>query len=378
MPEVHQLPPSEFGVEDTGPYGLFNQVPIPIERGHDRQRIIAVFGGSVAANFWFTERRWRILEETLNAIPELEHVKPVDLNFAFGAYKQPQQLMAASFFISYLGQDVDVVVNIDGFNEIALSWVNQCKGIAPSMPYALNMRAVATRIGATGPSDAAYNLAAHFRLRATRARFASSWLADHLLSRWWLRASHHDGRSGLSAVPLERASAADTRESVIYEAAERWERSSRHLWALATAADAVYVHILQPNQYCDTGRTFTADELSFAFSEAWYEQSAPLGYPLLLEGGRRLSDQGIDFVDATRLFDDVTETVYRDGDCHYTWFGKRMFAEEVAQQVATALRARELAAAAEGRTGPALRETPSGSFIEASDGAPRAGVAALP
>ena len=41
------------------------------------------------------------------------------VNVALGGYKQPQQLMALTYLLS-LGAEFDLVINIDGFNEVAL------------------------------------------------------------------------------------------------------------------------------------------------------------------------------------------------------------------------------------------------------------------
>ena len=53
-------------------------------------------------------------------------------------YKQPQQLLVPTYFLS-IGQVFDLVVNIDGFNEVALSSVNHQRGLDISMPSAMHL-----------------------------------------------------------------------------------------------------------------------------------------------------------------------------------------------------------------------------------------------
>ena len=53
-------------------------------------------------------------------------------------YKQPQQLLVLSYFLS-IGQTFDLVVNIDGFNEVALSSLNHQRGLDISMPSAMHL-----------------------------------------------------------------------------------------------------------------------------------------------------------------------------------------------------------------------------------------------
>ena len=82
----------------------------PAKRTDKHDFIIGIFGGSVAAGFAV-------------ATQEARDFQPIDgrnvrvLNFASGGYKQPQQLLVLSYFLS-LGQTFDAIINIDGFNEL--------------------------------------------------------------------------------------------------------------------------------------------------------------------------------------------------------------------------------------------------------------------
>jgi len=51
----------------------------------------------------------------------------VTLCFSHEGYKQPQQLLVLSYFLS-IGQPFDMVMNIDGFNEVALGGINDRYG----------------------------------------------------------------------------------------------------------------------------------------------------------------------------------------------------------------------------------------------------------
>ena len=58
------------------------------------------------------------------------------LTVAMPGYKQPQQLLALAYLLSH-GAQIDVVVNIDGFNEVALPQAeNLPKGVNPFYPRA--------------------------------------------------------------------------------------------------------------------------------------------------------------------------------------------------------------------------------------------------
>ncbi|HZD41645.1 MAG TPA: hypothetical protein VE131_13050, partial [Terriglobales bacterium] len=86
------------------------------ERRYSSQYVIAILGGSVADQFAsYVISRPQYFEKLRQAIPEIggRAIRIVDL--AFGGYKQPQQFIAASYFL----ESIDMTVNIDGLNEIA-------------------------------------------------------------------------------------------------------------------------------------------------------------------------------------------------------------------------------------------------------------------
>ena len=91
--------------------------------------VVAVTGGSAALGL--AVHRSDMLRSTIleGAPPPVRRV--VILNLALPGFKQPQQLLAVNY-LRALGATFDVVVNIDGFNEIALGpAVNSAQGVAP-------------------------------------------------------------------------------------------------------------------------------------------------------------------------------------------------------------------------------------------------------
>ena len=82
---------------------------------------IAVFGGSVADQF--ARVGTPALIATLRADPLFQGKGFSVSDFALGGYKQPQQVLALAYFSSQI-ERFDLVINLDGFNEIALSTFN--------------------------------------------------------------------------------------------------------------------------------------------------------------------------------------------------------------------------------------------------------------
>jgi len=82
----------------------------------DQDLVVGVFGGSFAAGFSVIKRR--VLGQ-LDKVGRFAGKNLLVMTFAVAGHKQPQQLMALNYLLS-LGARIDLVINLDGFNEIAL------------------------------------------------------------------------------------------------------------------------------------------------------------------------------------------------------------------------------------------------------------------
>src|SRR6185295_15210675 len=66
--------------------------------------------------------------------PRLRNRRVYVRSFALGGFKQPQMLGALAYLMA-LGERFDVVVELDGFNDVALSsFANKNKGVFPAYP----------------------------------------------------------------------------------------------------------------------------------------------------------------------------------------------------------------------------------------------------
>jgi hypothetical protein len=108
--------------------GLVANGPLMAERG-DSRVVVALTGGSVASYCA------PVLESEFNRRLEASgSARRVRIqNLAQHGFKQPQQLMALTFALT-LGARFDLVVNLDGFNEVALAEVNVLDGVHPAYP----------------------------------------------------------------------------------------------------------------------------------------------------------------------------------------------------------------------------------------------------
>jgi len=110
--------------------------------------LVGIFGGSVAHSFALQggER----LASQLSALPPLGGRPVRTLDFGSGGSKQPQQLFILAYLL-HLEQRFDFVINLDGFNEVALGGLNVKEGLDTSMPSAIHLRSLS--VLASSPND---------------------------------------------------------------------------------------------------------------------------------------------------------------------------------------------------------------------------------
>ena len=103
----------------------------PFRKNSENQFIVGIFGGSVA--LWFCQIGAHRLVEQMKRDAFFGGKEIVPLCFSHEGYKQPQEAVVLAYFLS-IGQPLDLVVNIDGFNDVALGSLNNERGLDFSMP----------------------------------------------------------------------------------------------------------------------------------------------------------------------------------------------------------------------------------------------------
>ena len=327
----------------TNNFGFPSRVNYPFSKTSDRQFVIGVFGGSVGA--YFCRLGTARLEETLRRSAVFNNREPVTLCFSHEGYKQPQQLLVLSYFLS-IGQPFDLVVNIDGFNEVALGRINDRYGWDVSMPSHEHLDALINVVNqATLTTAKLESLARIVRYRQqlndiaernNRTRLASVEFMlrhyyDFLRRRYEQERVRFDGlpsnppaNSPIHVTPPVRPR---TGAAVYEDIAANWRNASVLMQQVLAARGVAYLHVLQPNQYYST-RAFTPAEKAIAFNDGSpFKEGVANGYPFLekaLEPGA---------LSAVHLFDTAREPVYVDNCCHYTSAGNRLLADFIARAV---------------------------------------------
>jgi len=332
-----KIPISEYGfVDKSGPI-------------HTRSRdkvIVGIFGGSVG--FWFSVLGRESLITELRKSPLFSSKEIVIVTTALYGYKQPQQLMALSYLLA-LGAEFDIIINVDGFNEVALppaenipkhvfpffprNWLGRIQGlpntesqsIAGEIGYLEAKRKDWARIFSITPLR--YSIALNLLWKYYDHHLAAAISRDELA----LQRNRPGGSSYVATGPPRGyRSEADLFEDL----ASVWRTSSSQMDRLCAANGIRYFHFLQPNQYVAGSKIMGKEELRQAVLEGHpYRKGAEKGYPYLTRAGQNLVDQGVHFHDLTMIFAHDAEPIYVDTCCHLNERGNRILGSVIGRAI---------------------------------------------
>jgi len=340
-------------------YGFLSPYDYPFKRTKPNQFIIGVFGGSVASNYSIFEVQNQILPKYLKQFPGLKDKEFIILSFATGGYKQPQQLLILNYFLA-LGQELDMVVNIDGFNEVALSNLNNKNKIdlaMPSIQHILPLTSLASNSLSTKAMKATIAIKENkARINQGLKSLGQCKLAacDALTSVYIQNLVNNYRKDVIRFEKESKQTQKDEGGTVIYinlnnsvikddaafeQMAQNWAKSSIFMNKVLSASNVPYFQVLQPNQYYQTKRVFGEAEKLIAFNkDSPYAKAVKLGYPALFKKFRNLEKNNIDILNGVNIFDDTEEIVYVDSCCHYNQRGEEIFSNYVGSSILKKLR----------------------------------------
>jgi hypothetical protein len=353
MLALHSVPVNDWGFLDDKP---------PFRPVAADEEVVGIFGGSVA--FWLSVWGNDALIRELEKSPALHGKKIVLVRTALGGFKQPQQLMALNYLLA-LGAHFDVVVELDGLNDIALAPGWQVpKDVFPFYP-----RGWPDLLGEAGDPEL-IRLQGRVlyleELAGDRARQFSGSVPSHSVfasTLWRLLDRNVEAQLAQARVEMEAykpKAAADRRNYAFLGPTRKyadpadmyrdlvavWQRSSLQMEQLSRASGARYLHFLQPNQYFEGSKPMSeAEKKTALWPGSSYERDVRAGYPLMRQAGKELQARGVDFHDLTGLFAQVSEPLYTDSCCHFSREGNQMLGETMGRAIAQALAKPDRAAA---------------------------------
>ncbi len=340
-------------------YGFISPYDYPFKKFKKNQFVIGIFGGSVASDFSIFQIQNKILPQYLKQVPGLKDKEFVILSFATGGYKQPQQLLILNYFLA-LGQELDLVVNIDGFNEVALSNLNNQNQINLAMPSIQHISPLTSLANNSLSTEA---MQATLRIKENKTRINEgleslqhcSLAACDALTSVYVKNLVNNYRKDVIAFEKERSKKQQDEEgSVIFinknksiledsaafeQMSWNWAKSSIFMHKVLSASNVPYFHVLQPNQYYQTKRVFGEAEKRIAFNkETPYAKAVELGYPAILDKFPNLQKNNINILNGVKVFDKTKDAVYLDSCCHYNKAGEVVFSNYVGSSILESLR----------------------------------------
>jgi len=338
-----------YGVE-TVPALAYTGKLVKYFQSGDREKdyVIMVVGGSVAGLFCY-DRSWNEFTNALRKDPYFNNRNIRLINYARGGFKEPQQAAMVSYLIS-AGFRPDTVINIDGFNEVALGNYNATNNVFPLYPSLAHWGHL-TRSGVldTGTVELLHRIVSRQetvdRIGNTALRFGFPY--SLLLSRIaiiamnaartsyvdscrqyvsWLTEGPREGEAvGLTGPPFDKDLSA-VMDSIV----KCWSESSLSIDSICRARSIHYLHVLQPTLHDDGSKPVTDEERSRGIAlESWIKGTRE-GYPMLRKAGSGLLESGVHFADCSMIFKDVKESIYYD-PCHFEGLGLEIFGRAVAQ-----------------------------------------------
>ncbi len=322
--------------------------PDPITQASPDRVNICLMGGSVAMELYKNSKG-----KLINNLKHTEFFKDKEINivlFALGGFKQPQQLMALNYFLS-LGAQYDIVINLDGFNEIVLPFSDNLPfKVYPSYPRHWNIYS---------------RKRLNTKVQLLMAKQLTIKKEQFNLNKFFIETPFHYCNFGLflwnvlnndkktyvfqaeeqlrKAVSLSKSDYQSTGPEVTFtdttrffeEQAKLWERTSFLIGKLGESIGFDYFHFLQPNQYYEGSKNLTKEELEIAYEHADvpYKTAVKIGYPILINHGKELVNKGINFYDLTLMFKNEKRTVYYDKCCHFNELGYDLITDKISEYI---------------------------------------------
>ncbi len=338
-----------YGVETAPSLNYTGKLIKYFQSGNQEEEyVIMVVGGSVAGLFCY-DQSWNEFTNALHKDPNFRNRNIRLVNYARGGFKQPQQAGMVSYLIS-AGFKPDAVINIDGFNEVALGNYNAANNVFPLYPSLAHWghlsrsgvldagtvellhrivfwQKTVNRIGNTAlqfgfPYSIFLSRTAILAMNAARTSYIDS--CKQYVS--WLTQGPRQGETAALKGPPFNKDFSAVMDSIV----NCWSESSLSIDSICRARSIHYLHILQPTLHDDGSKPVTDEERSRGVALESWTKGAREGYPRLREAGLQLTARGVHFFDCSMVFKEVKETIYYD-PCHFGGIGLEIFGRAVAQ-----------------------------------------------
>lgn len=309
---------------------------------------ILVIGGSVAnhlsvrADFEDLLNK-RISNEINSPIPKQKFVRI--FNAALGGAKQPQGLQSY-LALELLGYKFDAIIELSGFNEVALNLVeNKPNNINPIYPRLSSLQYLnsSKKLASNNLSLLFENLINLHPLHQYIVNQTSiySTIRIYILEK--------NSRPKVSRLVGMNYLINSKDEDFFSDSMEIYSRSIKKINYLAKESGAEYILALQPVQYIKDSKQFTKEELDLICTEKnektvykllkqkmWCTSIGEITskfYPKISLDILKKETGVKNMIDLRNIFINTKQTVYDDTCCHMNRFGMTMIADAITEEL---------------------------------------------
>ena len=303
--------------------------------------IVAITGGSVSEQLYLLSHD--LLRDRLQKIPAFHNKNIVLIMLGRSAYAQPQQAICVLYYLLQGGR-LDILINLDGFNESYNAIKNHYDKIYPAFPLYWKMFLMQPDSGP--PKLGMVVLWQQFRYTLLQLTANTSFSVT--ISTFWRMIDAYTSQQILAKTYTLFASSKlpffitgprmmdnATNADLATFAAGFWERGSEQLALMAKANGFQYFHFLQPNQYDTGSKPLSREERRTTILPADTAEASCVvnAYPTFRKIIPRLQAKGINAYDLTGIFKNHPETLYKDTCCHVNVKGSDIIANAIADKV---------------------------------------------
>jgi hypothetical protein len=312
-------------------------IDYPYRKG-EREFVIGLFGGSVA--WQLSEVPQPLLDRLKPALSRRGYQKVTLLPFAVGGWRQPQSFHAMLAALPTL----DMVVNLDGFNEIHFLTDMMVASQPADFPWPEVYGALAHEVtdeqvlvrgqlvtlkrdaaAVTKSFDAAplaWSSLAHLAWRVYASRQGKKLRALRFREQETDRLDWR-GYDPVSPSDVDRARAAYLDE---------WMDLIRLSRVLTESKHKLFFNFIQPNQHFSGSKPLSAEEIAMIGAGAGYQHVSAL-YERVRAMSTELNGEGIEVHFLGDLFKRRTQTLYKDECCHLNLEGLEFLANAIADRI---------------------------------------------
>jgi hypothetical protein len=297
--------------------------------------VVGIFGGSFARDIG-TE--YVYLEDKLKSI--FPDKKLVVMNFGLGGHALPQ----SAFIYIYFKELFDVVVFIDGLNELWNYVDNNKVGVPPEYAKAVHYIYKISRQELTPIQFERTSHIMSLKRKIDNITSLSllpiirhSFFVHHVwnaLQSYWSRK--------VAATSLDILKSYEDRpkffdaedDGILGHAARQWGKYHKLIHHLAAIDGALSIHFLQPNPFVPGSKSLTPEENNRVAKSYPVKEYVVNGYPKLQAEIANLRPQGLIVEDLTGVFKPINTSVWIDS-AHVNKEGSRIIADKIVELIRT-------------------------------------------